>query len=63
MVANFTDEQRDWAEEHFGTRTWPEEFLRGMAVIRDKVPLSTEQWWSTMRKILQQINLRYRADA
>jgi hypothetical protein len=58
IVVNFTEEQRDWALEHFGVRDWPEQFLRRVADVRDSVPPSTEAWWGTMREIHRQICVR-----
>lgn len=63
LCVNFTEEQRTWALEHFGTATWPEEFLRNMVrTAADPVPPSTEVWWQTMHTVLAQIN-RWLADA
>jgi hypothetical protein len=60
MTVNFTDEQRDFAEQNFGVRDWPEQFLRHMVDARqsDTTPPSTETWDQTMRAILGQIRAR-----
>jgi hypothetical protein len=58
MVVNFTEEQRDFAEENFGVREWPEQFLRRAAVILSaRIPPSTQTWWDTMRIILRQMRV------
>jgi hypothetical protein len=57
MTINFTQEQRDFAEQNFGVRDWPEQFLSHCVSGSDGRAPTTETWWSTMREILRQINV------